>query len=131
MTWKEFFVFPLSIDENGGWVVCEPGNMGYRWAWDWIKNDFICEYPVDGHRGTELAKKIVDIVNGDSNEKLPYTFLVDLDNSHAEVFINGQPCMEIRSWGELTGRLKLSPNDAAKIQGDFCKYIVNRLNNPV
>ena len=37
--------------------------------------------------------------------------------------------MKIRSWGELTGRLKLSPNDAAKIQDDFCKYIVNRLNN--
>ena len=37
---------------------------------------------------------------------------------------------EISSWGELTGRLKLSPNDAAKIQDNFCKYIVNRLNNP-
>ena len=130
MTWNDFFKFPLSIDENGGWVVAQPGDMGYRWAWDWIKNDFICEYPVGGQRGTELAKKIVDIVNGYSNEKLPYTFSVDCDNSHAEVFINGQPCMEIRSWGELTGAYKLSGNDAAKIQDDFCEYIVNRLNNP-
>ena len=42
MEWYEFFKFPLSIDENGGWVVAQPGDMGYRWAWDWIKNDFIC-----------------------------------------------------------------------------------------
>ena len=37
--------------------------------------------------------------------------------------------MEIRGWGELTGVYKLSGNDAAKIQNEFCEYIVNRLNN--
>ena len=40
------------------------------------------------------------------------------------------PVISIRGWGYLTNpnRLNLSSDDAAKIQDDFGKYIVEKLN---
>lgn len=127
MTWNEFFKFPLMIDEHGGWVIAQPGKLGYRWAWDWIENDFICEYPIGVNRGSALAKNIVSFVNGETDKRPDYIWSAD-EYDPCVICINGQPCMEIRSWGELTGGLHLSQQEAAKIQDDFKNFIINKLN---
>lgn len=129
MEWNEFYKFPLMIDEYGGNVIAQPGKLGYRWAFDWIGNDYISEFPIDGQRGEQLAAAIVSYLNGESEYKPDYTWTRD-EEDPCVICINGQQCICIRGWGELTGTggYHLSEDEAAKIQDDFRDFIIAKLN---
>lgn len=130
MTWQEFYKFPLMIDEYGGNVIAQPGDMGYRWAFDWEPNSHIAEYPLGGARGEELAKQIVETLNGSDDYTFDFSWSIDPEDPTI-IKMDDEPCMCIRGWGELTGTgaLHLPSDQAAKIQDDFRDYIINRLNS--
>lgn len=130
MKWNEFYKFPLMIDDYCGNVIAQPGESGYRFAFDWIKNDYISEYPIRGQRGEQLVSDIVAYLNGESEYRPDYTWTVD-EKDPIVICINGQPCICIRGWGELTGigAYHLTVEEAEKIQDDFRDFIINKLNN--
>lgn len=130
MKWDEFYKFPLMIDEYGGNVIAQPGKMGYRWAFDWIGNEWICEYPIGGQKGEMLAQHIVDVLNN-KTDYIPIFHWTKDEEDPCVIRMNDQPCICIRGWGELTGTgaLNLSHDEAAKIQDDFRDFIINKLND--
>lgn len=130
MDWQEFYKFPLMKDEYCGNVIAQPGEMGYRMAWDWIENSYIAEYPIRGQRGEQLSDAIIRYVNGESDYRPDCVWSKDKDDP-VVICMNGEPCMCIRGWGELcgAGALHLSNNEATKIQDDFIDFLINKLNN--
>lgn len=73
--------------------------------------------------------KIVSIVNGIVHSDLDDEYRYD---NLGQVVLNqdGKEILQIRGWGYLTGvgSLRLSCEEATKIQEDLGTYIVNRLN---
>lgn len=82
----------------------------------------------------EYAIKFIDKLNGTLDKKLKKGNVIV---EGGEVYFNHPDnagpvkIFLIRGWGRLTGTggLRLSPEEAAKLQDDFGEYIVNKLNN--
>ena len=129
----KFYTFPLEISEFDGQVTTkETDKAGLMMAWDWIKNSYLDIYPLNGRFGEDLAKKIVDRVNGEDvyfDEE--YVFTVDKEDPII-IRINNEPCICIRGWGSLTGNpYRLSSTTAAYIQDEFRDFIIQRLNKKI
>lgn len=130
MNWQDFYVIPFEKDDNCGEVITlHGGEKRYRMVWDWISNSNICTYPVRGTRGYELSNAIIKYVNGESDERPDFTWEAS-KTSPCEILMNGEPCICIRGWGELTGigGYGLSREEAAKIQDDFKEFLIDKLN---
>lgn len=71
--------------------------------------------------------RIVDILNGTSSEKYNKT---DVYVNRAELHVEDSVII-VRGWGYLTGNgvraLGLFPIEAAKVQDDFIKWVVNKI----
>lgn len=131
MNWNDFYKAPFSLDEGCGRVIAQPNPYTRdTWAWDWIDNQYISEYPIENYRGADLAEGILRYINGESEYRPDFKWSKD-DNSI--IYINGEPCIEIRGWGCLTGvgGYNLSNEDACKIQNDFADFLVNKLNGDI
>ena len=130
MNWQDFYKVPFQKDDGCGEVITLHGKeKRYRMVWDWIENSNICEYPVRGEMGYELSNAIIKYVNGESDERPDFTWEAS-KTSPCEILMNGEPCIYIRGWGELTGigGYGLSREEAAKIQDDFKEFLINKLN---
>lgn len=129
-TFKDYYQFPLSIDEFSGNVIAQPDNSGYMMAWDWIDNEWIDEYPIGGRKGEQLADHIVRFLNGETDYKPDFIWSKDPSGDPTIICINGVPCMEIRGWGSLTSDRcwGLEDKHAAKIQDEFRDWIIDKLN---
>lgn len=129
-TFKDYYRFPLSIDEFSGNVLAQPDKAGYMMAWDWIDNEWIDEYPIGGRKGEQLADHIVRFLNGKTDYKPDFIWSKDPSGDPTIICINGVPCMEIRGWGSLTSDRcwGLEAKHAAKIQDEFRDWIIATLN---
>lgn len=127
---KEYYRFPLMIDEYCGNVIAQPDKSGYMKAFDWIGNEFICEYPIEGQRGDKLAEAIVKYLNDESDYRPDFIWSKDPAGDPTIICMNGVHCIEIRGWGNLTSDIccGLEPKYAAKIQDEFRDWIIDKLN---
>lgn len=127
-TFKDYYRFPLMIDEYCGNVIAQPDKSGYMRAWDWIDNEFIDEYPIDGRKGTQLADHIVRYLNGQTDYKPDFLWSKDPLGDPTIICMNGLPCIEIRGWGNLRSCWSLGPTEAARVQDEFADWLIEKLN---
>ena len=127
---KDYYRFPLMIDEYSGNVIAQPDKSGYMMAFDWIGNEFICEYPVKGQRGDKLAEAIIKCLNEESEDRPDFLWSKDITGDPTIICMNGVPCIEMRGWSNLTSDVcwGLEPKCAAKIQDEFRDWIIDKLN---
>lgn len=73
----------------------------------------------------EMLNRICEILNGTKPTK--GNPAVGADGPH--IYLNGDLILVVRGWGYLTGAgcLNLDEAEAAKIQDDFAKHVVNCL----
>ncbi len=74
----------------------------------------------------KMLPRIVQKLNG-KNVKFDHAFSLSKDDKTV-ILYNGNYCMDVRSWGRLTGMLGLKPKQAAEIQDEFVKQVINKLN---
>jgi hypothetical protein len=118
-THKEAYELPLRYDAAGDIVFT-------------ANNDHAFDFPLDGdenaHTMTEfLMRGIVSKINGGGS-------LLKLDNltyDKGAIYHEGKRLMTIRGWGFLTGvsGLRLSNDDAERIQNEFAAFIIQRLSS--
>lgn len=130
-TFKDYYRFPLMIDEYLGNVIAQPDKSGYMMAWDWVENEWISEYPVGDQRGAQLAEHIVRFLNGYTEYKPEFLWSRDPGGDPTIICMNGVPCMEIRGWGNLCSQWGLGHTKAAEIQDEFRDWIINKLNGNI
>lgn len=116
MNWKKFFKLPLKLDE--------PPYSSYAWTDD---NEMALMF--DGELNREYCQYIVDVINGDIKVKGEVHGLT-LDGP-VDFLKNGEYIFCVRGYGSLTGigGHNFSEKKADKIQDDFVKYILKKLNN--
>lgn len=107
ITFKDVYQLPLHIDVSHLYIFSSNDVMVFNTLYDYIPD--------------ELVEDIVDIINGKSDKK--YTNVSYKDDC---IYINYNPVSMIRGWGYLTGTggLNLTFEEAAKIQDDFCNWVV-------
>ena len=73
-------------------------------------------------------KRIIDVLNGGSN----YRYDKKSIKVEKDIIYIGKNIILVRGWGYLTGQgiggLGMKPNDAAKLQDDFIKWIVDTIS---
>ena len=71
-------------------------------------------------------KRIIDVLNGDSN----YRYDKKSIKVEKDIIYIGKNIILVRGWGNLTGSggLGMNSNDAAKLQDDFIKWIVDTIS---
>lgn len=107
MNWKEIYQLPITYDE-----------MTYGWT----KNDNMA-LMFDDDLSEEDRIDIIKVINGESDKKIK-----NLSSNGCDIYKGDRFIFCVRGWGLLTGALRLSEEDAAKIQDDFVKYILDRLS---
>ena len=105
MNFKDIYKKPFELDEYNLYV--------------WTKNRVMIFTRVT--RNEDLVKRIINKLN-DSSEEI---FNVSFEDGY--ICINNEPVLLMRSWGHLTGGLGLDNPKAAKIQDDFCNWVVKKL----
>lgn len=68
-----------------------------------------------------FIQELVDKLNGSSKIQYNASF------KEGVIYIDDKPMLAVRGWGRLNAVLKLSPEKAAKIQDDFCEWVVKTL----
>ena len=101
---KDIYCKPFTSD-GYGYIFDKNGNMSAK---------------IVGYNPT-LEKYLVAILNG---EDIPHVihFKYKGSNNDSMLMSNGKHSVDIRGWGTLTSS-GLLPNEAAKIQDEFGKYI--------
>lgn len=129
-TFKDYYRFPLMIDEYCGNVIAQPDKSGYMMAFDWIENEWIDEYPIGGRKGEQLAISIINFLNDESDYKPDFLWSTDPGGDPTIICMNGVPCMEIRGWSNLCSDncWGLHHEHAAQIQDEFRDWIIDKLN---
>ena len=71
-------------------------------------------------------KRIIDVLNGDSN----YRYDKKSIKIEKDIIYIGKNIILVRGWGYLTGSggLGMNPKDAAKLQDDFIRWIVDTIS---
>ena len=107
--WQKVYVRPFKNDENCEIYVRDANNHT-------VFNK--CE------RNEELFTKILNKLNGSSNEKIP------VSHSGGYILMNDRRILLIRGWGRLTGLggFNLDSDEACEVQDDFANWIVETLN---
>lgn len=132
-TFKDYYKFPLMIDECCGNVIAQPDDSGYMMAWDWIGNEWIDENPIDGQKGEKLANNIVRFLNGQTDDRPNFLWSKDPSGDPTIICMNGVPCIEIRGWSNLVVNVChcLETKRAEEIQDEFRDWIIDKLNGNV
>jgi hypothetical protein len=117
MDFKEAYKFPLSYD--GGFVFTADYNRAFDFA-----NGYIYDNPVNV--STVEQKRIVAKING---ADIDVKYDLSYDYKSGTLIHDGKDIIVIRGWGHLTGTggLRLSEEQAEKIQDDFAEFIIKRL----
>lgn len=112
-SFKEYYKLPLHLYP-------EPYNS-YAWT-----SESMMALMFNSRLKRRQCEKIVNIINGDSLEKIP-----NLERKVNEFFYDGILLFQIRGWGSLTGTggYNLPIEKAAKIQDEFSDYIFSKLKN--
>lgn len=112
MTWQEVYKLPLRIEEYAPFMVVTSDN---KRAFDFLFDNF-----------DNFYEKIIETING-TPHKFDHKFYY---NNYGEILYDGNQIITIRGWGYLTGvgGLNLSDEEACKIQDEFGKYIIDKLN---
>ena len=118
--WQDVYQLPLHLDRHGSYAWSANGTMAL---------DF--EY---GNGNTEeefqkkmaFAQKIIDCINGVKPFDMPLNFGV---YNSIDFCYNGKYVFCVRGWGHLTGTgaLHLPEKEAARIQDEFVRYILDKL----
>lgn len=124
---NEAYKLPLRADEYLPLMVWTADRNS---AFDFVTgtNDNI---EVDEFITLETTNQYLDVINSKQKSQFAETFVYE--DSYIYYKDDNEdlhPVISIRGWGYLTspGGLNLSSDDAAKIQDDFGKYIVEKLN---
>jgi len=107
-TYKDIYHFPLV--ESDGWVYDQNRN-------------FVFEFTIDLEK---IKEHILNVINGMVNFKNN-----NLIFKHEDGYIMYKSNLHIiliRGWGNLTGSMNLSDEEARNIQDTFADFIVERLN---
>ena len=116
--WQDVYQLPLHLDHHGS----------YAWsANDTIALDFKYGNTEEEYKQMlEFAKKVVDCINGVKPLELPLNWGV---YNGIDFCYNGKYVFCVRGWGHLTGTgaLHLPEKEAARIQDEFVKYILEKL----
>lgn len=76
-----------------------------------------------------IVKKVINIINGDDHQHITN----NVTYKDGFIYIDNAALFLVRGWGYLTGigGLNLAPKIAAKIQDDFCKFVVKKLKGEI
>lgn len=107
LTFEDVYLLPISIDEFCPIHIKSNNNIT---TFNIISDDM------------ELVKDILSVINGESDKKFE-----DVEYQDEIIKVNGKKIFLIRGWGHLTGTLQLDPNNAIKIQDDFCNWMIKKL----
>ena len=107
--YKDYYKLPLHTDEYGSYVWAKNGTMALMF---------------DRSVNKEDRNKIVDSLNGTNGLKIP-----NLKKDGIDFYDEDNYIFCVRGWGGLTGcgALNMNENKAAKIQDDFCDFIIRKL----
>ena len=117
MIFKEVYKFPLKVD---GYCPIITWTADKQRAFDWCVNI-----------SPEKQQELIDVLNGTKQFQFKYKFYRKGIEIHSEnPIFKGKPVLLIRGWGYLTGSggLRLSSEEAVKIQDEFGDYIIEQLN---
>lgn len=115
LNFKDVWTFPFKKDPGG--------YSSYVWdskshiCFDFLSNDY------------DLYDRIVKLLNGDDAPKFKH---VGRDRIHIHVSESGEindrkHVLLVRGWGHLTGGLKLSSEEAIRLQDELLDYCVSML----
>lgn len=113
-TFKEYFKFPLILRENMPYIFGNDGKTALTWLTDLTM---------------EEKEEIVNKINGYSKNSFDKEWTL-MDN----IFLcyEDKKIMFVRGWGMLTGTgvsaYHLNEHTAKKLQDNFARYILNKLN---
>lgn len=113
-TYKDVYKFPLQ------WPEPDWGQQVYDADMNWVFDFMINRRQINLHH--------LDIINGIKREKPVFLYEYDLKNTRIVEKLTKTPIIDIRGWGNLTGRMQLTVAEAANIQDTFAQFVVNQLN---
>lgn len=115
MDFKEIFKAPYSTDDYGVYMFAQDDIIALTY--------YSNRTSYDG----DILKQLCAFLNEESDifEHKIKEYAQTPDDCFI-MFENGD-IIAVRSWGYLTGVLKLSNKDAAKIQDDFLDWVVNKI----
>lgn len=110
MTFKEAINMPLHLDKHYCYMWSRTGEMVFS----------CLDYEND-----DLLQRVLNKLNEESDE------IFNAEYKDEIIYIDGKELLLIRGWGHFTSPsgLNLKPEEAAKIQDDFCEWCVEVLNN--
>lgn len=117
MNWREVYQLPFRTDEYGIYMWSNNGTTTFTFT-------LSC---VDSKR-QKMIDDIVNKLNGDSSIKFDSKFTL---RNNIYFQYNGDNVFFIRGWGKLTGigGYRLPADEAANIQEEFAKWVLETLNN--
>lgn len=71
----------------------------------------------------EMMNRIVQLINGEDKPRGSS----DVGVNYTEICINGDPVLTVRGWEHLTDTLKLSVDEAERMQTEFAVWVAERL----
>lgn len=115
MDFKDIFKPPFSTDDYGIYMFAQD---------DIIALDYYSDRtPYDG----DILKQLCALLNGES-DTFEHKIKEYVKNANdCFVMLENGDVITVRSWGYLTGVLKLSNKDAAKVQDAFLDWIVDKI----
>lgn len=115
MNFKDIFKAPFATDDYGLYVFDKEFNI----CLDYYSSRI--DYNPD------ITKQLCALLNGES-DTFEHKIKEYVKNAtDCFVMLENGDTITVRSWGYLTGVLKLSDKDAAKIQDDFLDWVVNKI----
>lgn len=105
---RQVFQLPLHVDEYCGvYVWTKEKKLAFNYLGDNI----------------DLLENIVNTLNDNSKENFVCEYKDKI------IYIENEPTLLVRGFGYLTGigGLRLSIDDASKVQDDFCEWCVEKL----
>lgn len=115
---NKYFKLPLKIWEISDDTVFDANNsMAFDFAFSFTKEKSYINI------SEEQKQKVVNIING--NEKP--TKNVNLTYKNGIIYVDNLEFILIRSWGRLTGLLKLPLEEARQAQDEFAEFIIKKL----
>lgn len=118
MDWKEIYKPPFHIDEYGI----------YMWSKNHTTTFTFCLSCDDIVERQNIINNIVNKLNGDSSIKFDSKFTL---RNNIYFSYGSKSVFHIRGWGKLTGigGYRLPADEAANIQEEFAKWVLETLNN--
>lgn len=112
--WNDIYKLPLHADHYGSYAWTPDGTMAL---------DF--EFDVPGWE--EIREDVIAVINGKKESSTKGKWYVA---NAIDFFLDGVYMFCVRGWGHLTGTgaMRLSEESASRIQDEFVKYILSRLN---